>query len=204
MKMPFVSIAAAVALSGLALSCPPAAVASQVEASDRLSYVLLEAGGQSSTMSGSMDDLRRAKALRVGREALLYVRDGGGAYVIRDPATLAQAAAIFEPQRAMGARQAELGARQAALGTRQARLGSQQARLGAQQATATPGRAVALGRQQAELGRQQDALGGQQNALGEQQSALGREQSRLGREAEAKIRALVADAIRRGLASPIS
>lgn len=164
--------------------------------SDRAAYVLLSQDSRSATMSGSTDDLRRARALRVGREALLYVRQGGAAYVIRDPATLRRAEAIFEPQEAMGARQAELGSRQAALGGRQAALGAQQARLGAQQASASPGRA-------AELGRRQDELGRQQNALGAQQGALGREQARLAREADAKFRALLAEALRSGAAQRV-
>jgi hypothetical protein len=167
---------------------------------DRTSYVLFSQGSSSTTMSGSTDDLRRARTLRIGQEALLYVREGSEAYVVRDPATLRRAEAIFEPQEAMGARQAELGSRQAALGSRQAALGSQQARLGAQQADASPRRAAGLGRQQAELGRRQDELGRQQNALGTRQSALGREQARLAREADVKFRALLAEALRAGVA----
>jgi hypothetical protein len=170
---------------------------------NRISYVLLSQDSRSASMSGSTDDLSRARALRVGREALLYVRQGGSAYVIRDAATLRRAEAIFEPQEAMGARQAELGSRQSALGSRQAALGAEQARLGARQASASPGRAAELGRQQAALGRRQDELGRQQNALGTQQGALGREQARLAREAEVKFRALLADALRSGTAQRV-
>ena len=195
----------------------PAAAATPSERADSVSYVLMAEGSGSSTMSGSIDDLRRAQSLRRGREALLYVRYGGGAYVIRDAATLRQAEAIFAPQQALGRQQAELGSRQAALGTQQARLGAQQARLGAEQARlgskqagASPRRAEQLGRQQDALGQQQDALGRQQDelgrqqdALGRQQDALGREQDRLGREAETRIRALVAEAVQRGVAQRV-
>lgn len=197
----------AIALAGLTALCGPVALLQPVTAAagmsqsgERTSYILLPAGSQSSTMSGSMDDLRRARALRVGREGLLYVRQDGAAYVIRDAATLHRAGAIFEPQQALGARQAELGSRQAGLGGRQAALGAEQARLAARQVAAPPRRAEEFGRQQAELGRQQDALGRQQDALGRQQDVLGREQERLGRRAQAGLRALVADAIQRGLA----
>lgn len=186
-------LALAAAFCGLLGQAPAAAA-------DRASYVLFDAGSSSISMSGSTEDLRRARALRSGSEALLYVRQGDSAYVVRDPATLRRAEAIFEPQQAMGARQAELGSRQAELGSRQAALGAQQARLGARQAGASPARAAELGREQAALGRRQDELGRQQNALGEQQSALGREQSRLGREAEVKFQALLADALRSGVA----
>lgn len=198
-----VLVAALAALPGLAVIAQrPAAAASEMEAEapERAAFVLLAAGGQSSTMSGSMQDLERAKALRVGREGLLYVRTGGAGYVIRDAATLRQAELIFAPQQALGARQAALGSRQAALGKRQAELGAQQARLGARQAAASPRAAGELGRQQGLLGRQQDVLGRQQGELGTEQAQLGREQHRLGIEADAKIRALVADAIRSGVA----
>ena len=192
------------ALSSLAvLASPPAVAAGGDGSGDRTSYVLLSEGSRSSTMSGSMEDLERARALRVGREALLYVRRDGAAYVIRDAETLRRAEAIFEPQRAMGARQGELGSRQAALGQRQAALGAQQARIGARQASASPRQQDALGRQQDELGRRQDVLGRQQDALGRQQDALGREQDRLGREADVRFHALLEDALRRGVAQRI-
>jgi hypothetical protein len=194
-----VAPAALAALCG-SIALPVAAGAIQ---SDGPSYVLLTPGSQSSTMSGSTDDLRRARALRVGREGLFYVRRNGAAYVIRDAATLRRAEAIFGPQQALGARQAELGSRQAALGSRQAALGAEQARLGARQAGAAPRQAAALAERQEALGRQQDALGRQQDALGRQQDALGREQDRLGREAQARLLALVAEAIRRGLAQRV-
>lgn len=182
---------------------PAQAAIAAAQSGERGSYVLLEPGSRSSSMSGSMDDLRRARALRAGNEGLLYFRDGGAAYVVRDAETLRRARAIFAPQQAMGARQAELGSRQAALGKRQAALGAEQARLGARQASASPDQQGVLGRRQGELGRRQDALGRQQDALGSQQSALGREQDRLGREADAKLRALFADALRQGLAQRV-
>ena len=210
-------LAVLAALSSTLLIHHPSAAASKVESQDRFSYVLIAAGDGSSTMSGSIDDVRRAQRLRHGSEALLYVRHAGTAYLIRDAETLGQAQAIFEPQMALGARQSELGSRQAALGARQAELGRQQAALGAQQARiggrqakASPDRAEALARQQEELGRQQDALGRQQDALGRQQDALGEQQDALGREqdalsrvAEERLRVLVADAIQRGVAQPI-
>jgi bla regulator protein blaR1 len=198
-------LAALPALACIALlTSSPAAIAGHDDSSDRTSYVLLSQGGQnSSTMNGSTEDMRRARDLRRGQEALLYVRHQGAGYVIRDAAMLRRAEQVFEPQRRLGARQAELGSRQAALGSRQANLGAQQARLGAQQAGASPSRAVELGRQQNELGRQQNELGRQQDAMGRQQSALGQEQSRLGREADARMRALLADALRTGVAQRI-
>jgi hypothetical protein len=199
-----------IALAVLAALCAPvmaadpsAAATSTVHSADRASYVLLAPGSRSSTMSGSMDDMHRAEALRSGREGLLYTRQKGIAYVIRDAATLRQAEAIFEPQRALGAQQAALGKRQAALGQRQGRLGAEQGRLGRLQAASAPRRVTELGRQQSDLGQQQGELGRQQGVLGRQQSALGQEQARLARIAESKLEALVAEAVRRGVAQRV-
>jgi len=196
----FLAIAAALAAPAL-LASPQTADAA--EAAQRTTYILFDAGTQSSMMSGSMRDLNQALRLRSGREGLLYFRDGGRAYVIRDAATLAEAKAFFAPQEALGARQAVLGSKQAALGQRQAKLGLEQGRLGRQQADASPSRAEELGRQQDALGKQQDALGREQDALGAHQDTLGREQDRLATIADGKIRALVEDAIRRGVAQPV-
>lgn len=198
-------LAALAALGSLiVLLHPPAALAGSGRTADRSAYVLLAQGSSSSTMSGSMEDLDRARALRVGREALLYVREGDAAYIIRDASTLRRAEAIFEPQQALGARQAELGSRQAELGSRQAALGAQQARIGVRQAGASPSQQGALGRRQEALGRRQEELGRQQDALGRQQDALGRQQDRLAREADAKFRALLAEALERGVARRIN
>ena len=207
-----IALGALAALSSLAMALPSAAVAG-----DHASYVLFTPGTESVMMSGSTDDITRARKMRVGSEPLLYVRQGAERYIIRDPATLRAAGAIFKPQAELGAqqgelgsRQAELGSRQAALGAQQAKLGAQQARLGAQQSDARPSEQAEYGRQQDELGRQQDALGRQQDelgkqqsALGEQQDALGREQDRLGRIAREKFDSLLADALRRGIAQRV-
>lgn len=187
------------ALSGFVVLTSPRAAA-EAPSADRASYVLFTEGSRSTTMSGSTEDMNRARTLREGEEALLYVRQGGAAYVIRDAATLRRAESIFEPQRVLGSRQAELGSRQAELGGRQAALGAEQARLGVRQASASPDRAEELARQQNALGRKQDDLGRQQDALGKQQDALGREQDSLAREAEAKLRTLLGEALQSGAA----
>lgn len=181
----------------------PAAIAGTTQSADRVSYVLFASGSDSTSMSGSMDDIRRARAYRNGSEGLLYARLGSAAYVIRDPATLRQAKAIFKPQEEVGARQGELGRRQGELGKLQGELGAEQGRLGALQANARPREAAELGRQQGELGRRQGELGRRQGELGRQQGELGREQARLANIAQGQIRALIADAIRRGLAQRV-
>lgn len=169
---------------------------------DRLSYVLVTGNG-SSMMSGSSDDFRRVDALRRGNAPLLYVREDGAGYLIRDPAILHQAEIIMQPQQVLGARQGELGKAQGSIGRAQGALGAEQGRLGARMADSTPRQMAELGRQQAALGRQQSQLGERQAELGRRQAELGSEQARLAELAKPQLRALVADAIRRGLAQRI-
>jgi beta-lactamase regulating signal transducer with metallopeptidase domain len=94
-------------------------------------YLVIHGDGH--TMSGTHRDLERAQRWRHDGEDIVWFRRGDGEWVIRDPALVARVAALWEPQRELGARQAELGARQAELGTRQAALGSRQAELGRHQ-----------------------------------------------------------------------
>ena len=170
---------------------------------DRLSYVLLTGKDGSAMMSGSTDDVRRARSLQAGDASLLYVRQDGVAYVIRDPALLRRAKAIMAPQRELGKRQGELGKQQGELGRRQGALGAEQGRLGAMMADARVRELGEVGRQQGELGRKQAELGAQQAALGQRQAELGREQVRLAKLAKPQFQALVDEAIRRGLAQRV-
>jgi beta-lactamase regulating signal transducer with metallopeptidase domain len=80
------------------------------------------------------------------------------------------------------------------LGDLQSRLGDLQAKVGELQAQA--------GDKQAQLGEAQAKLGERQAELGEQQARLGDEQARLAAEAESKMRTLLEDAFRNGLARP--
>jgi hypothetical protein len=170
---------------------------------DRMSYVLMTGKDGSSMMSGTSDDFRRARSLRAGNAPLLFVRQDGAAYVIRDPAMIRRAEAIMAPQQELGRRQGELGRQQGELGRRQGALGREQGRLGRMMADARVRELGELGRQQGELGRQQAALGAQQAALGRRQAALGREQARLAELAKPQFRALIAEAIRRGVAQRV-
>jgi hypothetical protein len=194
---------ASLAVFAGALISPPGLAAEAGRSSGAWAYVLFTPGSPDVSMSGSMDDVRAARSFRSGGEGVLYVRQGGSAYVIRDAATLRRAQSLFEPQKALGARQSELGSRQASLGHQQARLGAQQAQIGLRQVGNSPRDAEALARQQDDLGRQQNALGQQQNALGRQQNELGREQERLSRVAEEQLHTLFDDAIRSGLAQRV-
>lgn len=187
----------------LLLALTPLA-ATQAVARDGLSITLVS-GRNTNTASynSNGNDWTRVQSLRQGNQPLLYVRKGDAGYVIRDAAVLAQVAAIMKPQQDLGARQGALGGEQGALGTRQGALGAQQARLGGAMAARGPRGAEALAAQMRELGRQQAELGEQQRALGQRQAALGEQQSRLASLARPKLEAVVADAIRRGLAKRV-
>jgi len=177
--------------------------AAGAESADRLSYVLFSGGAHSNTGSGDLRDFQLAQRLRTGDAPMLYVRQDGAAYVIRDPAILRRAEAIMAPQQELGRRQGELGRQQGELGRRQGELGREQGRLGRLMADARVSEVGDLGRQQGELGRRQGELGRQQGELGRRQGALGREQARLAELARPQFRALVAEAIRRGVAQRV-
>ncbi|WP_257457465.1 M56 family metallopeptidase [Archangium lipolyticum] len=132
-------------------STPVLALAQAPSTTLKDTYVLLHSN-DSATMSGSMEDLRTAKALAgADGKPLAYVRRGGREYVIRDPQTLAAIGAAFEPQRELGEKQAKLGEQMEALGEKQAEVGEKQAALGAKQA--------ALGAKQGELGGKMGEIG---------------------------------------------
>ena len=192
----------------LALAIAPvqalhAQTAIHTDSSDRMSYVLFLGNDGSSMMSGDTDDFRLAQRYRAGNGPLLYVREGGAAYVIRDREILRRAEAIMRPQKELGRRQGELGRRQGELGRLQGELGREQGRLGRMMADARVREMGELGRQQGQLGRRQGELGRRQGELGRQQGELGREQARLADLAKPQLRALVAEAIRRGVAQRV-
>jgi beta-lactamase regulating signal transducer with metallopeptidase domain len=138
----------------------------------------------------------------------------------------AQQAELGQKQSALGMKQAELGQKQAALGVKQAQMGLKHAELSMQMMRASQqGDEAARERQEQELekleealekdqeaiskeqealGEQQEALGAEQEKLGEQQEKLGEQQEALAREAEKKLKALVEEALRKGLAEPVN
>jgi bla regulator protein BlaR1 len=162
-----------------------------------------------------------------GRQ-FFWFRHDGRAYVVRDAATIQKLIDLYRPQSELGREQGELGRKQGALGRkqgelgrRQGELGREQGLLGAEQARLAtrfdddddPGvqsrhrelerRERDLSRKQEELGRQQGELGREQSRLGEQQSRLGERQSALSREIEQKVKPLMDEMIRKGVAEQV-
>lgn len=186
----------------------------------------------STTMSGDTRDIERVRRLRHGKEPILWFRDGGQEYVIRDPATLKQVDATWKPVREIGAQQGELGSKQGELGKAQGELGVRAGLIGTREGTLalresaldmrasgdnlSPADKDQIARQRQELRQQQRALRKEMHAvekpmreLGERMAVLGREMEELGRQmtaasqkAEAELRALFKRAIASGIARP--
>jgi hypothetical protein len=166
-------------------------------------YALVEptATGGSLTLTGQESD--RAEVLRQHKRvpgSLVWVRSGQERYLIRDPAAIAQAKEILEPELALnreqsrlGDLQSDIGDTQSKIGDEQSRIGDEQAKLGDRQATladkavdasAGGSRQQAYEREQQEILQQQEELGRAQARLGEMQAKVGRDQAKLGAEQE--------------------
>ena len=100
---------------------------------DDTSFVVFYADGEA-TMSGSSDDMARARQLRNNGEAMLWFRRRGTEYIVRDRAAMQEAREIWKRVSELGNQQGALGARQGVLGAQQGSLGGRQGELGAQQA----------------------------------------------------------------------
>jgi bla regulator protein BlaR1 len=208
-----------------------------VEASDRdragrdLNYVFFYDENET-TMSGNLKDIDRARKFKHPKEQLLWFREGGQEYLIRDPATLKQAEAAWKPVRELGEQQGKLGSQQGELGRQQGELGRQQGILGTRQGTLavresalsmressdalSPADKEQVARQRQELRQQQRALrkemralekpmrelGDKMNVLGREMDALGRQMTAAAQKSEAEIRALFKRATSSGIARP--
>jgi len=81
------------------------------------------------SFSGTWDkdvkgDLDRARAMASGD--FLWFKHDGKAYIVDDPAIVAQLKAMYQPMEELGKRQSELGKQQSELGRKQSALGRQQ------------------------------------------------------------------------------
>ena len=157
-----------------------------------LRFVLLT--GDNTTMSGSSDDIRRARRLRSSGEDLLWFEHDGKEYVIRDPDLLrdvrsawVQVGEIGTQQGEIGARQGEIGVRQGAIGVRQGAIGMEQAAVGARQAKIGAEQAAVAARYSERLSRaQRDEIDRQMRSLDEEMRAMNEKM----REFDAKMREL--------------
>jgi hypothetical protein len=114
-----------------------------------LNYVLFLDDHTTNT-SGTRQDIEIARRYRRGAERLLWFRQNGREYVVRDPAVIEQVLDIWKPVNVIGAQMGKLGGRQGELGARQGEIGERQGRIGAEQG--------AIGAQQGALGARQGEL----------------------------------------------
>lgn len=206
-----------------AQAAPPAAHAD--------SYMLLRDADTITMMSGDIHEIEHVKKLRqTPSERLIWFRLGGSEYVIRDPATIAQAEAIWKlvqqlgnemgklggEQGKLGAKQGEVGAQLGALGARMGQLGSELGQLEMRDPATKAERKElrkrrhALKHEMRDLEAQMDAMQAQispyegpMNDLGKQMDALGKRMEAASKKASAETDALFARAIASGTAKRI-
>jgi bla regulator protein blaR1 len=85
------------------------------------------------SMSGSMRDIETAGRHRRNRERLLWFRQAGREYVVREPSVIDQVLNLWAPVNVIGEQQGKVGARQGELGAKQGEIGERQGRVGAEQ-----------------------------------------------------------------------
>jgi hypothetical protein len=167
------------------------------------------------SFSGTWDEdikgqLTRARAMAHG-DFLWFKRDGK-AYIVDDPATVAQLKSMYQPMEELGKQQAELGKQQSELGRKQSALGRQQqlasvptpdmTKALAEVENTTAALRAARGQNltqeklaemqgklaelEGQLGELQGQIGSKMGEFGEQQGKLGELQGKLG-EQQGKI-----------------
>lgn len=212
---------------------PPPLPAAPPEDVDEAYVLVRPNDSSVSMSGSTRDLKRARSLAQGAKEPLLYLRRDEQEYLIRNPETVKAFEATLKPLEQLGAKQGELGAKQGELGGKMGELGGKMGELGARQgelglrhaelALAQARQEQAgkespeiereqqqLEREQEELSRQMDALGKQMDALSPHMDALGKLMEAEGekmeaesREAEKKIRALLDDAVRKGVAEPV-
>jgi hypothetical protein len=199
---------------------------------DDLDYILMFDDNRMN-MSGSTEDIHKVVKLRHGKDPILWFRQAGREYLVRDPATIHQAVALWKPVTELGEQQGELGRQQGELGRRQGQIGMRQGQLGARQGelatreatidlradsdSLTPAERAQLKTELRDIHKQMRALerdmrsaeapmrdlGAQMEVLGHQMEALGNKLEAASRKATAELRVLAGRAIASGAASPL-
>jgi hypothetical protein len=116
----------------LALTCAAATAQAAPPAPHADSYMLLRDADTITMMSGDIHEIEHVKKLRqTPNERLIWFRLDGREYVIRDPATIAQAEAIWKLVQQLGSEMGKLGGEQGKLGAKPGEVGAQLGALGA-------------------------------------------------------------------------
>jgi len=139
------------------------------------------------TMSGSTDDIQRARRHRRPGEQMLWFRNGGREYVVRDRRIVDDAIALWKPVNELGNQQGDLGSKQGELGAKQGEIGARQGQLGAEQGNVGARQGV-LGARQATLAAREHRLqtDADRRAFDEERRQIDREM----RELDGEMRAL--------------
>lgn len=220
-----------IAALGLANAPGLAAAGPAPDARDH-SYAYLASGG-SITMSGDAKDVARARSFKQSSGPLLWFREGGQEYIVRDPDTLAQLDAVWKPGRELDAAESrldrqhdgldrqhdqletkrdQLESRRDALADRDSELADR-----ASDDSTSPATRAELARQRRDLQQKRQALAGEMRALDQpmkelraqmdaiqgQLDELHRKQELASRKEEIEVRAVFRRAIAAGTARPV-
>jgi hypothetical protein len=120
-------------------------------------------------MSGSMRDIETARRHKRNGERLLWFRQSGREYVVRDASVIDQVLNLWAPVNVIGDQQGKVGERQGELGARQGEIGERQGRVGAEQG---------------EIGAKQGAIGDRQGRLAGREASAGTDAERRSIDAE--------------------
>lgn len=216
---------------GVAVASTPAP-ANPAPGQRDFSYAYVASGG-SITMSGDAKDVARARRFQQGSGPLLWFRDGGQDYIVRDPDTLAQLDAVWKPGRELDraedkldrqhddldARHDKLEAKRDALSDRRDALADRDAELADRASEDSLGASARdeLARKRRELRQQRDKLEGEIHALEQpmaelraqidglqrQLDALHAKQQAASAREDTEMRALLRRAITAGTAKPV-
>ena len=188
--------------------------AQEVTSSD---YALVR-GEDAITLSGDMDAVDDIQVARgaIGRDFIWFRRDGE-TRVIDDPATVARVAEAWRPVEALGPKMEAIGEQMQAHGERMEAIGERMEAVteefedmpgmdgsveGSARLAAHEERLEAVHARLEALGREMDLAARPMDALGRQMDALGEEHERHAKVAEREMKALIDEAVGRGLAKP--
>jgi hypothetical protein len=180
-------------LRSLLFVAAAASVAIAVEPG-RLDSWIVTRGAHNESMAGSSRDLERVRRL-AGNTPVLWARQDGAEWLVRDGKLVARAQALLAPLDALSEQMKPLGDKQGVLGKQQTAMGKQMREL-SRDPERNSGAMTALGDKMSALGEKQEAIGRQQEAIGAKMEAVS---AQLG----PKLSAILDDARAAGLAQPV-
>lgn len=152
-------------------------------------YALVREGQQTTWVGqrrGGADEVETLRAKYPGK--FVWFRQGGQAYVVRDPATVARVEAAWAGTEKLGHDMEKIDAPMREKSSAMEALGKKM------EASVRGGGGTEA------VGRQMDDLGKSMDVLGKQMDGLGKQMERETRQADATTRAILRDALRRDMA----